>query len=82
MGLFHPSCLKYMINGEYDIMTVHESASRLQPSGIQYLSFIRPENSPSLKGLDLNNLIRMGEFPPIQRITDLSSSFFFILSDR
>lgn len=42
---------------------------------MQYPPFLRPENSPSLKSLHLNNLVPMDGFPPGKRISDFSLQF-------
>ena len=42
---------------------------------MQYPTFLRPENSPSLKSLHLDNLIPMDELTFGKRITDLSLKF-------
>ena len=42
---------------------------------IEYPTFLKPENSPSLKRLGLRYLIPMGEFSPGQSFTDISLGF-------
>ena len=42
---------------------------------MQYPAFLRPENAPSLKSLELWPLIPMDDFPPGQIITNLSLRF-------
>ena len=51
--------------------TIHTLSERK----MRYPTFLLPENSPSLKSLDLNNVIPMEKFLPGQMVTDLSLQF-------